>query len=90
MSAKIELNIPKGTKTDTVVSNLVEEIRVASQIRDGEKMLSVILGICLIVNTLDEMKGHADGLRILATAVQGGSTLEVKEYAGTDYLFKIE
>jgi hypothetical protein len=90
MSAKIELNIPKGIGRDRVISNLVQEIRLATQIRDNERCLSVVLGICRVINELEDMKRYADGLRILATTTLGGSTLEVKEYAGTDYSFKIE
>jgi peptide subunit release factor 1 (eRF1) len=90
LSAKIDLNIPRDIKNERVVSNLVQEIRTASQIKDNEKLLCIILGICRIVNELQDMRKDTRGLRIIVDAVQGGSALEVKEYNGTDYSCRIE
>jgi len=90
MSAKIDLDIPRDIKNGRVVSDLVQEIRAASQIRDNEKLLCIVLGICRIVNELEHMRDEATGLRITVNVIQGGSTLEAKEYNGTDYSCKIE
>ena len=90
MSAKIGLNIPRGIKNERVVSDLVQEIRVASQVRDSEKLLGIVLGICRIVNELEHMRDETKGLRITVDVVRDGSALEAKEYNGTDYSCKIE
>jgi hypothetical protein len=39
---------------------------------------------------VDEMRDEATGLSITVNVIQGGSTLETKEYNGTDYSCKIE
>jgi hypothetical protein len=90
MSAKINLNIPRDIKNERVVSDLVQEIRAATQIRDNEKLLCVVLGISRIVNELQHMRDETKGLRITVDAVRDGSALEAKEYNGTDYSCKIE
>ena len=92
MSAKINLNIPKNVKNSQVLSNLGQELRVATQIRDSVKLLCVVRGICRIMDALEveEMRDEATGLSITVNAIQGGSTLETKEYNGTDYSCKIE
>jgi hypothetical protein len=90
MSVKIDLNIPRDIKNERVVSDLVQEIRAASQIRDNEKLLCIVLGICRIVNELQHMRDGAKGLRITVDVVRDGSALEAKEYNGTDYSCKIE
>lgn len=90
MSAKIELNIPRDIKNDRVVSDLVQEIRAASQIRENEKVLCIVLGICRIVNELQHMRDETKGLRITVDVARDGSALEAKEYNGTDYSCKIE
>jgi hypothetical protein len=90
MSAKIGLNIPRDIKNERVVSDLVQEIRTASQIRDNEKLLCIVLGICRIVNELQHMRDVTKGLRITVDVVRDGSALEAKEYNGADYSCKIE
>jgi len=90
MSAKIGLNIPRDIKNERVVSDLVQEIRVASQVRDTEKLLCIVLGICRIVTELEHMRDGTKGLRITVDVVRDGSALEAKEYNGTDYSCKIE
>ena len=90
MSAKIDLNIPRDIKNERVVSDLVQEIRAASQVRDNEKLLCIVLGICRIVNELQHMRDGTKGLRITVDVVRDGSALEAKEYNGTDYSCKIE
>jgi hypothetical protein len=90
MSAKIGLNIPGDIKNERVVSDLVQEIRVASAVRDSEKLLFIVLEICRIVNELEHMRDGTKGLRITVDMVRDGSALEAKEYNGTDYSCKIE
>jgi hypothetical protein len=90
MNAKIDLNIPRDIKNERVVSDLVQEIRAASQIKDNTKLLCIVLGICRIVNELPHMRDETKGLRITVDAVSDGSALEAKEYNGADYSCKIE
>jgi hypothetical protein len=90
MSAKIDLNIPRDIKNERVVSDLVQEIRAASQIKDNKKLLCIVLGISRIVNELEHMRDETKGLRITVDVVRDGSALEAKEYNGTDYSCKIE
>jgi len=90
MSAKIDLNIPRDIKNERVVSDLVQEIRAASQIKDNKKLLCIVLGISRIVNELQHMRDETKGLRITVDVVRDGSALEAKEYNGTDYSCKIE
>ena len=90
MSAKIDLNIPRDTTNEKVVSNLAQEIRAATQIKDNGKMLCVVFGILRIVNELDDLRAEGTGLRIAVDVIRGGSALEAKEYNGADYSCKIE
>ena len=89
-NAKIDLKIPRGIRNERVVSDLAQEIRTASQIKDNEKMLCVAFGICRILNELDELRAEGTGLRITVDVVRGGTALEAKEYNDTDYSCKIE
>jgi len=92
LSAKIDIHIPRAIDNSRVVSDLVQEIRTASQIRDNAKLLCIVLGISRIVNEIeqDNLRPEATGLRITVDVTQGGSSLEAKEYNGSDYSCKIE
>ena len=92
MSAKIDIHIPRAIDNSRVVSDLVQEIRTASQIRDNAKLLCIVLGISRIVNEIEQedLRPEATGLRITVDVTQGGSALEAKEYDGSDYSCKIE
>ena len=90
---KIQLAIPRHMNDKDVIFTLTDELTTASQIKDRATRLSVVMGICKIIQELsDGLRGtYRSGIKITVDSdLPPGSTFSVEEYPGTDYLYKSE
>jgi hypothetical protein len=90
---KIQLAIPRHMNDKDVIFTLTDELTTAGQIKDRNARLSVVMGICKIIQELsDALRGaYHTGIKIIVDSdLPPGSTFSVEEYLGTDYLYKSE
>jgi hypothetical protein len=90
---KIQLAIPKHMNDKDVIFTLTDELTTASQIKDRATRLSVVMGVCKIIQELSDglRRTYHAGIKITVDSdLPPGSSFSVEEYPGTDYLYKSE
>ena len=90
---KIQLAIPRHMNDKDVIFTLTDELTTASQIEDRVTRLSVVMGVCKIIQELSDglRRTYHAGIKITVDLyLSPGSSFSVEEYPGIDFLYKSE